>query len=96
MKQLGTSTSLKGQEDWANDLQELFIGPLTSMGAKFLGYAEVHSDELPGGAHVLIFDNVSREGFKYLEENPYEDDSQPESSYQAFLDTAWVFIPYVA
>ena len=84
------------KDPWLNDY---FIKPLGEYGFVLKGYENSLFEKEDSGVHILVFEYAYPETpadlFQEIEGILIQDDdSQPESTYRAYLGTMWLFIPY--
>ena len=100
MKTLVTIESHISREELESFINLEYIKPLKSLGFDLLGYQHLNDEPNTVGVHVMIFNrepSKSQIDFVKLEEilsSLNGDCGQPDSTYQLYLNTLWVFIPF--
>lgn len=88
------------QSEYKAHLEETFINPLNDLGFSLVATNSFGPDDKGNhnyyGNHTLILEHDNKTAYTddQIQKLMIDDDSQPFSTFQLYLGTLWVFIPY--
>lgn len=85
-------------KDWFEYVQESFIQPLAELGYELKSSISTKCEETTTGTHILTFEQT-RDDMTITDKHLrkiciQDDDNQPYSTFQTYIGTLWLFIPF--